>query len=201
MGHCESGTGVTHNNPNPSPAGVSLAFARQNLLSLPKWARRKVSSEKSLQSKNSSIQKNCADNNLQKHNHLFTHYLNSLFPSQKPAFTLAEVLVTLGIIGIIAAMTLPSLIKHYKQKVLQEQFKVGYSLFQQAYLKIQADWGYTPDCYYWDNNPYGGVKCIAYDDRGGCIKNALTDGSELPKNYNGNMEECKVFYKALEKTL
>lgn len=119
----------------------------------------------------------------------------------KKCFTLAEVLITLGIIGIIAAMTLPSIIGHYKKKALQEQFKVAYSLFQQASLKIQADWGYTPDCYYWDSNPYGGNKCVAYDDRGGCTKYALSDGSPLPSNYNGNMQSCKQFYEALEKTI
>ena len=48
----------------------------------------------------------------------------------KKGFTLAEVLITLGIIGIIAAMTLPSIIGHYKKKALQEQFKVAYSLFR-----------------------------------------------------------------------
>jgi len=36
----------------------------------------------------------------------------------KPAFTLAEVLITLGVIGIVAAMTLPTLIANYKNKVL-----------------------------------------------------------------------------------
>lgn len=34
----------------------------------------------------------------------------------KPAFTLAEVLITLGVIGIVAAMTLPTLIANYKTK-------------------------------------------------------------------------------------
>ena len=34
-----------------------------------------------------------------------------LVPLKKAAFTLAEVLITLGIIGIVAAMTMPSLIK------------------------------------------------------------------------------------------
>ncbi|MFQ8626065.1 MAG: type II secretion system protein [Candidatus Gastranaerophilaceae bacterium] len=34
------------------------------------------------------------------------------------AFTLAEVLVTLGIIGVVAAMTMPSLIAHKKKKNL-----------------------------------------------------------------------------------
>ena len=119
----------------------------------------------------------------------------------KKGFTLAEVLITLGIIGIIVAITLPSLIGHYKQKVLQEQFKTAYSLLQQANLKIQADWGYIPNCYYWDKNPYGATKCIKFDDRGACIKSVLIDNSELPKNYNRNMEDCQMYYKALEKTL
>ena len=35
---------------------------------------------------------------------------------QKFAFTLAEVLITLGIIGVVAAMTIPSLIQSYKEK-------------------------------------------------------------------------------------
>lgn len=34
----------------------------------------------------------------------------------KTAFTLAEVLITLGIIGIVAAMTLPSIIQKQYQK-------------------------------------------------------------------------------------
>lgn len=35
----------------------------------------------------------------------------------KPAFTLAEVIVTIGLIGIIAAMTLSGLIKHWREYV------------------------------------------------------------------------------------
>ena len=35
---------------------------------------------------------------------------------KKIAFTLAEVLITLGIIGIVAAMTLPTLIQSNKNK-------------------------------------------------------------------------------------
>lgn len=34
----------------------------------------------------------------------------------KKAFTMAEVLITLGIIGIIAALTIPNLIEGYKKK-------------------------------------------------------------------------------------
>lgn len=34
----------------------------------------------------------------------------------KKAFTLAEVLITLGIIGVVAAITLPTLIANYQKK-------------------------------------------------------------------------------------
>ena len=37
-------------------------------------------------------------------------------PYRKSAFTLAEVLITLGIIGVVAAMTLPALVKKYQDK-------------------------------------------------------------------------------------
>lgn len=47
-------------------------------------------------------------------------------------FTLAEVLVTLGIIGVVAAMTMPSLISNYQKKVLENQFKKSYSTISQA---------------------------------------------------------------------
>lgn len=44
------------------------------------------------------------------------------------AFTMAETLITLGIIGIIAAMTLPSLVAKYQSKVLSTQLKKLYSV-------------------------------------------------------------------------
>ncbi len=41
----------------------------------------------------------------------------------RKGFTLAEVLITLGIIGIVAALTLPSLIQKYQEKVTLERLK------------------------------------------------------------------------------
>ncbi len=38
------------------------------------------------------------------------------------AFTLAETLITLGIIGVVAAITIPGLIYNYKAHRLQSQF-------------------------------------------------------------------------------
>ena len=36
--------------------------------------------------------------------------------NRKCAFTLAEVLITLGIIGVVAALTIPTLISKYQEK-------------------------------------------------------------------------------------
>ena len=47
-------------------------------------------------------------------------------------FTLAEVLITLGIIGVLAAMTIPNLISTYRKKQIEIQAKVTYSTIQQA---------------------------------------------------------------------
>ena len=52
------------------------------------------------------------------HINLFTYS-----PYKKAAFTLAEVLVTLGIIGVVAALTIPALIADYKKIVYVNQLK------------------------------------------------------------------------------
>ena len=56
---------------------------------------------------------------------------------RKIAFTLAEVLITLGIIGVVASLTLPSVVAHYKEKVLVTQVQKAYSEMQNA-LKMYS---------------------------------------------------------------
>ncbi len=48
------------------------------------------------------------------------------------AFTLAEVLITLGIIGVVVAMTLPSVVGRYKEKETASKLKKVYSTISQA---------------------------------------------------------------------
>ncbi len=64
---------------------------------------------------------------------LITWSLNHLITSQKSAFTLAEVLITLAIIGVVAAMTIPTLISDYQEKVTVTKVKKMYSLLSNAY--------------------------------------------------------------------
>ena len=56
-------------------------------------------------------------------------------------FTLAEVLITLGIIGVVAAMTLPSLIQDKQNRELQTGLKKAYSTISQALMLYQAENG------------------------------------------------------------
>lgn len=49
------------------------------------------------------------------------------------AFTLAEVLITLGIIGVVAAMTLPMLIGNYKNQIYATQLKKSVNTIENAF--------------------------------------------------------------------
>ena len=51
-------------------------------------------------------------------------------------FTLAEVLITLGILGVVSALTMPVLIGGTKPKELEAQFKQAYSLLSQAVVQV-----------------------------------------------------------------
>ena len=66
---------------------------------------------------------------------------------RKIAFTLAEVLITLGIIGVVAAMTMPSLITNYRVKETVSKLKKVNTIFNNAFLQAKeengeiSDWG------------------------------------------------------------
>ena len=102
------------------------------------------------------------------------------------AFTLAEVLITLGIIGVVAALTLPALIANYQKQV--------------AWKKAEVDFGAKPECYYWINDPYK-VVCAERDEYGGCKRYSLEDGSPVPSDGNGPRVDCSAFMDSIKKNL
>ena len=57
------------------------------------------------------------------------------------AFTLAEVLITLGIIGVVASMTLPTVINKYKKQVIGTKLAKFYSVMNQALERSKAEKG------------------------------------------------------------
>lgn len=60
---------------------------------------------------------------------------------KKYAFTLAEVLITLGIIGVVASMTLPTVVNKYKEKETVTKLKKFYSILSQSYLSATQQYG------------------------------------------------------------
>ena len=61
----------------------------------------------------------------------------------KRGFTLAEVLITLVIIGIIASMTIPSVINDQKDKEILARLKKSYSTLSQVMMLSQSFNGIT----------------------------------------------------------
>lgn len=57
----------------------------------------------------------------------------------RKGFTLAEVLITLGVIGVVAAMTLPGLIQNNQEAELTSRAKKAYSQISQAIKLYEAE--------------------------------------------------------------
>lgn len=59
------------------------------------------------------------------------------------AFTLAEVLITLGIIGVVAAITIPTLTNSINDMQYKAAYKKAYSTLSQTWLKAYSDGNLT----------------------------------------------------------
>ena len=71
------------------------------------------------------------------------------------AFTMAEVLITLGILGVVIAMTLPAMIHKYDITATETRLKKFYSIFNQAILQSVAKNGPFEGWQYWNDAKTG----------------------------------------------
>ncbi len=60
-------------------------------------------------------------------------------------FTLAEVLITLGIIGVVAAMTMPTLIQNHRKKVVETKLRKFFTTINQVVKMAEVDNGPAKD--------------------------------------------------------
>lgn len=76
----------------------------------------------------------------------------------KKAFTLAEVLITIGIVAVVAALTIPVLIANHQKKVVAVRLQKFYSAFNQALFMSIIDngdmstWTFPDDYYDWEGS-------------------------------------------------
>lgn len=105
-------------------------------------------------------------------------------------FTLAEVLITLGIIGIVAAMTLPSLINRANEKEWHSAYKKAYSGISQAFLRMQNEGEVIDMTSYID-----GMGVPRTDAVGENFKTLSKYFKTVKTCFNDNAEECWVCEK------
>jgi len=74
---------------------------------------------------------------------------------RKNGFTLADVLITLGIIGVVASLTLSTLITNIQNKGYAEKLKKTYSLLQQTTNLVAEEFGAQPSQWSFYFHTYG----------------------------------------------
>ncbi len=132
--------------------------------------------------------------------------------AKRLAFTLAEVLVTLGIIGVVAALTIPGLIANHKKKVITVRMEKFYSVMNQACrmsVVHNSEEGFTSalenistldtssqEIMDWFNEYLGKyVKTTKLTKINDGIIGALADGSGFVIIYGGHTTFCPVYEK------
>ena len=103
----------------------------------------------------------------------------------KKGFTLAEVLITLGVIGVVAAITIPNLIQNYKKHVLENRLKQTVSILQQAVVRSSVDNG-TPDT--WGVNGFDSTIFEVYIKPYLSVVKTCTNSSDASCNINFNYQ-------------
>ena len=73
---------------------------------------------------------------------------------RRVAFTLAEVLITLTIIGVIAALTIPNLMQKWEEAHTVAGVKEAYAIFNNAFKAMIAEEGQLTD-WAWPENGFG----------------------------------------------
>ena len=122
---------------------------------------------------------------------------------KKAAFTLAEVLITLGVIGVVAAMTMPTVIKKYNEHVTVNKVKKFYSVMNQSLMLSIKDNGFVDEWNYTNVNQFADyikpyLKIVKdCQTNSGCIGESykyLNETGSVNYNSNGtNYDYYKLF--------
>lgn len=106
-------------------------------------------------------------------------------------FTLAEVLITLAVIGVVAAMTIPTMVANYQKTQYVTQLKKSYTVIQQALKQIMASEGVTQfdQTGLFDGTDYQNA---ARNDK---IDEIIRTNFKVVKSCKNGDDSCQVAYK------
>ncbi len=111
---------------------------------------------------------------------------------KKAAFTLAEVLITLAIIGIVAALTIPTLLTKYEKIATQTKIRSDYSIFANALKMAEYEYGQIESWNFSDGKDYFRrlAEFIKFDI------NPCYEGRDcLPEDYKGAYYSDSVYFR------
>jgi type II secretory pathway pseudopilin PulG len=98
------------------------------------------------------------------------------------------VLITLGIIGVVAALTIPNVIANFQEKQSVVAFKKVYSELLQVHKQLNYEYG--------DNWTY---ECATYDNK--CFRNLFASKLKIVKTCENSINErCQINSVFLDKT-
>ena len=103
--------------------------------------------------------------------------------NSKPAFTLAEVLITLGIIGVVAAITIPNLMTAFAKHRVETQLVKFYSTMNQA-IRMSVAENDTPEGWFSGNS-------YTYDETVEFLQTYI-----LPYIKVSNYENCTLAFRS-----
>lgn len=119
-------------------------------------------------------------------------------------FTLAEVLITLTIIGVLAAMTISPILKNMQDQALKTQFKKSVATINTALDGIKSNLGVFPNCFYgYNGGSSNTAECasVFYTELKkqlnivkDCPNNAYTNGCIPNYSDNGMTAGCPAYY-------
>ena len=112
--------------------------------------------------------------------------------SRKVAFTLAEVLITLGIIGVVAALTIPNIIDKYNEIQTVTKLKKAYSVLAQSYNLYMEE---TGDIFRYESPTHSTVDTPEYTLMFNIIKKQYKKVKECYRANDGCF--AKGYYKTL----
>ncbi|MCM1338506.1 MAG: type II secretion system GspH family protein [Muribaculaceae bacterium] len=105
---------------------------------------------------------------------------------KKSGFTLAEIMVTLGLIGCLATLTITTIGSSVQQRARLAEFRAAFARLEAALKSIEADRGSIYACY------YGSVPYDDIDEQG--LRMEKGSGKTA-------LGECNAFLRAFTKTM